>query len=91
MIYVIVELETANCKVGYSRNPDKRLRELQTGNPNTLSILCTLEGDKPDERMIHDKWKDVHMKGEWFSYNEKFVDWLYSPTGYRYERQQKLW
>lgn len=60
-------------KVGYSNNPDARLKSLQTGNPNKLylsaSIPCENESDaRKFERTMH--WlltkKYRKLTGEWF-------------------------
>jgi hypothetical protein len=53
-------------KIGYAKNPKTRLAELQTGNPNTLSLLCTMNGDKHLESAFHQMLAPFQVKGEWF-------------------------
>lgn len=48
MIYAIGDGNKV--KIGYSKNPQKRLKQLQTGHPNKLKLLHTWEGDKLAEK-----------------------------------------
>lgn len=57
-------------KIGYSENPTKRLLQLQTGNPKTLSIVATVANVDPAiERMYHHFFRRHHIRGEWFDIN----------------------
>lgn len=53
-------------KVGYSVNPEGRLRELQTGYPDTLMILLMIPGTQSTERALHKEFEAAKLKGEWF-------------------------
>ena len=64
---------TQPVKIGYSKNPNKRLKSLQTGYPNKLEIMkkvrCGTEKDaRKLEKTIH--WfasrKFQGLNGEWF-------------------------
>lgn len=53
-------------KIGVSKNPVQRLKELQTANPIKLKLLGTIEGNFSTEAALHRmfyKWKKT---GEWF-------------------------
>jgi phage anti-repressor protein len=66
-VYAIREVETGRVKIGISKNPSSRLKQLQTGNPNTLEISAIIEADSfSDERAAHTKVIDHHIRGEWF-------------------------
>ena len=57
-------------KIGYSRNPWRRLRQLQTGNPAALRLLAAEPNAIPeDERRAHDAIKSFAepLNGEWFT------------------------
>lgn len=58
-------------KIGISKNPDKRLKSLQTGHPFPLQIhsarLTDISETKYLERMIHQNLKFYRTKGEWFN------------------------
>lgn len=63
-----------NIKIGKSNNPDKRLRELQTGVPDTLSIIgligcCSEKKAYELEELLHKAYRKVRIRGEWFNLN----------------------
>ena len=68
-LYIITDGE--NAKVGKSDNPEKRLKELQTGNANHLSLVLTfpVPSDKvfSIEKQCHDELRlHFEKRGEWF-------------------------
>lgn len=74
MIYVIVNNSNTYCKIGYSKNPKKRLVELQTGNPEKLSLLRTYDGFIALEKHIHLKYKHLKLHNEWFLYSDNLLE-----------------
>ncbi|SIP85791.1 Bacteriophage T5 orf 172 domain-containing with Zinc finger domain [Pacmanvirus A23] len=72
-IYFIIEMPfNGRVKIGMSKNPIKRLKTLQTGNPNKLFIYHLFESHdyKVLERSMHDICKDLKLLGEWFEISE---------------------
>lgn len=65
-------------KIGYSQDPDKRLRSLATGSPWDLFIIKTWPAEKQDERRIHSQMSKYRDRLEWFSISperaEKHID-----------------
>lgn len=56
-------------KIGFTTDPDRRIKELQTGNPFPLKIIHLREvsGDvKTIEKIIHKSNNHRRVKGEWF-------------------------
>ena len=58
-------------KIGYARDPDKRLAELQTGNPKRLKMMfripATSKRHAADlESMLHEACAEHRRQGEWF-------------------------
>lgn len=68
-LYIIQSDVTGMIKIGRSKNPEKRLKQLQTGNPNRLKLIATFKGEGWKEKLIHDDLKNWRKKGEWFSYD----------------------
>jgi hypothetical protein len=66
MIYFIQQSEDGPIKIGRSCDPESRLKEMQTGNPDPLHILgcCADMGDT--EQKLHKRFKHIHIQGEWF-------------------------
>ena len=58
-------------KIGHASNVERRLLELQVGNPEKLHVLATIpiESKKQAhniERWMHYRFKRLHIRGEWF-------------------------
>jgi hypothetical protein len=58
-------------KIGISRNPERRLKNIQTGHPHKLQIWELRETDskrtKLLESVIHKHLVNYRMTGEWFN------------------------
>lgn len=59
-------------KIGVSERPKNRMRALQTGNPDVLSLVMTIKcNSRPDafrvEKAIHSGLKSNRVNGEWFT------------------------
>ena len=70
-LYFIQSSKTGMIKVGRSKNPDKRLKQLQTGNSNTLRLIASFDGLGWMERTVHnrlERWR-TRQNGEWFHYD----------------------
>lgn len=65
-VYVIHALGTSRVKIGYSADPEKRLRELQTGSPFELRLLAKWPGSLDSELSAHRAFADHRCVGEWF-------------------------
>lgn len=66
-IYYVADTVNDVVKVGISRNPWSRVKDLQTGSASKFELLATLKTDERSERLIHEKLDSVRVKGEWFS------------------------
>ncbi len=71
-VYVIAPGPDGPCKIGFSMQPEKRLRELQTGHPQKLTLYHVQEfGDASRaslmERIIHKTISYKRASGEWFN------------------------
>ncbi len=72
-------------KIGYSKNPTKRLNQLQTGHPKTLKLIKTFDyrshgkiTERIMEKRIHfilRRFK-VRHNGEWFKFSHSNLDEL---------------
>ena len=54
-------------KIGYSKNPMKRLKSLSTSSPSPLILLGYFEGTMKDERDMHLKFSEDRINREWFN------------------------
>lgn len=74
-------------KIGWSRTPEKRVRQLQTGSPQALRLLHKHPGPKDLEAFLHAEFADLRMQGEWFRIEEPVVSvrnavrfWMDAPV-----------
>lgn len=69
-------------KIGISRDPSKRLRQLQLANPGEVRLLHTkVFSTRPSaikiERSLHKRFADHRLLGEWFGISsERAIKWL---------------
>lgn len=66
MVYFIQQGEAGPIKIGYTRNINKRLSQLQTANPEKLHLRLTIPGTFGTEKVLHDYLKPIHIRGEWY-------------------------
>lgn len=68
-------------KIGWSRDPVKRLQQIQTGNPFPLKFLGCVAATRMIEPALHQLFASCHVSGEWFSDPEgSMVRWLNEMT-----------
>lgn len=68
-VYFIAEIPfNGNVKIGRSKNIPRRRRQLQSGNPNKLVVLCHIPTNNAPalEKQLHRKFAEYHIRGEWY-------------------------
>lgn len=70
-VYVIGNLTHNICKIGYSKNPLSRIKEIQTGCPYKLQLFLVVGGNRTTESQLQKKYKRYKSNGEWFHYREE--------------------
>jgi len=82
MIYFIQEIDPPyRIKIGFSKNPTRRIAVLSAMLPQTVQILKIIEGEQLDEQWLHERWKEyrVYGKREWYYPNPELLDDINSP------------
>jgi hypothetical protein len=79
-LYIIQSDKTGDLKIGRSKNPQQRLKQLQTGAPHKLKLLVIVENKGGLEKQLHrrlSKYKN-RKNGEWFDFEccGTLPDWL---------------
>lgn len=78
-VYLLLQINdmgNESHKIGVSkRDVEDRVKELQTGNPNTITILNQYKSKNYNkiEKWLHRKFKLKHEKGEWFKLSDSEV------------------
>lgn len=73
-VYFVQGVHGGAIKIGYSNNPEQRLRELQTSYPDILRILCLIPGDEKREKSYHKRFYKYRLNGEWFAPDKQILD-----------------
>jgi hypothetical protein len=76
-------LTTGNIKIGRSREPNERMKQLQAATGNPHELLATLRGGE-NESAYHSIFTEHRLYGEWFAPAPEIlaeIDRLSLPTG----------
>lgn len=79
-VYLLQSLENGYYKIGVSKNPQKRIDQLQTGNSSKLKIKYVYLTEIPFklEKSIKNYFSPNKKKGEWYDLSledeQKFID-----------------
>jgi len=65
-LYLIQAKTTGHVKIGRSDDPEKRLAQLQTGNPTALRLILVAHKKGDLEKHLHRLLGRYHAVGEWF-------------------------
>ncbi|WP_175992631.1 GIY-YIG nuclease family protein [Burkholderia vietnamiensis] len=65
-VYYVVDTERDVVKIGISRNPWARIKDLQVGSASKFKLLATLKTDERSEKAIHKFFQATRLEGEWF-------------------------
>lgn len=79
-VYFILDADADRIKIGHSRDPWKRLRQLQTGSAGKLTLVGVIAGDPAIEKQMHFEHRDANVHREWFSHGSAAVRWLNMQT-----------
>ena len=77
-IYFIQGEKTKNIKIGFSEDPNLRLRGHQTGSGEKLDLLKAVKGQKADEVYLHKKFEVLRLHGEWFKPGKELLEYIYN-------------
>jgi hypothetical protein len=60
-------------KIGVTDDVEKRLIGMQTGNHLRLAVMRLFEGGPVEERALHQRFDDLRLNGEWFSFSKAML------------------
>jgi len=85
MIYIAVmkEFPHGPVKIGNSKNINRRLSELQCGNPFSLKVIQTMPGNQYEEAIIHTMLHEHRVDGgghEWYHQTPTVKQLIKNPS-----------
>lgn len=74
-VYLIEDSQNNSYKIGMTKNLEKRIKALQTGNSCELKFLCAYKTDYPYrlETMLHNKFAQYKELNEWYNLPKDIV------------------
>jgi predicted GIY-YIG superfamily endonuclease len=72
-IYLIQSIENGYYKIGVSKHPKKRVKQLQTGNSSELKLIESYQSEHAHkvERALQRRYDYLKKEGEWFDLSIK--------------------
>lgn len=53
-------------KIGFAKNVERRMRELQTAHAQPIKAIVAFPGDRAAEGHLHHRFRQHRARGEWF-------------------------
>lgn len=80
-IYFLVAEELNLVKIGRTKDVTKRVNFINTSSPVELELVSVLRGVDPiQEQLIHEKFKALRKRGEWFHLNDELRAFIAEPV-----------
>ena len=65
-VYLMSAPEAKRLKIGFSSDPEVRLREVRTSSSSPVLLVAQKSGTPADERALHTRFRKFWHYGEWF-------------------------
>lgn len=78
-IYFVTD-GTGAVKIGFTENVRRRLAGLQTGHHAPLVLMGAIPATLDAEQFIHQKFKHLKIRGEWFRSTQELIDFIADPV-----------
>lgn len=75
-VYFIVDYNKKEVKIGYSKHPQQRLKELSTSYPGKLELAKVIPGTVKDERKYHQIFCHSKICREWFTLTPEIEEFI---------------
>jgi len=75
-VYFIHAIENNQIKIGRSKNPEQRLKQLSTGSCVELKLIGKVPGGHNLERQLHLRFTHLRSNQEWFQATEELIDYI---------------
>lgn len=66
LVYFIAPIGGGPVKIGFTRNPGARFKQLQNTSPHPLELIACSPGGEEVEKLYHIAFQDARTHGEWF-------------------------
>ncbi len=66
-VYFVQQSATLSIKIGFSKDPQKRISDLQVANAQKLKLIGLIDATRKQEQELHKQFARYRLEGEWFS------------------------
>ena len=76
MVYFVLDKTSKALKIGYTNSElslERRLNQLQNGNPNYLHLIGSIKAGRLIEKQLHQRFKWFRLRREWFGLPTKVI------------------
>jgi predicted GIY-YIG superfamily endonuclease len=79
-IYLLKLESSDSYKIGISKDPKKRIKQLQTGSPDNILLVCSYESKWANkiESALHRRYTMNNINREWFHFENFTKDYFLS-------------
>jgi hypothetical protein len=73
VVYFIKAKRSGLIKIGKANNPISRLKTMQTGSADRLTLLGYIPGSHAEESALHKRFASLRQSGEWFKPGDELL------------------
>ena len=79
-VYLIEDINNNSYKIGVTKDLNRRIKTLQTGNVSSLKLSCSFKTDYPYrlEGMLHKTLQEYRERSEWYGLPEPVIADFYN-------------
>lgn len=74
VVYFIATHDHQHVKIGTTTRIISRLSQIQTSHPQDVTLLGITLGSRNTEQEWHDRWRPLHVRGEWYRLTTELRD-----------------
>ncbi len=75
-VYFVQESSIGAIKIGVSKHPKKRAKELQDHSLYVIKLLATVDGGYSVEHTLHHLFAHAYIRGEWFRPVDELIAYI---------------
>jgi hypothetical protein len=72
-VYMVRVNETGPVKIGFTAEPVRRLKIMQSNYYDRIHMIRLFEGGEMEEYGLHVLFDDLRLRGEWFTFDERLL------------------
>ena len=81
-IYFLYAKKANTIKIGFTREPIKRLIKLNAFSPEPLQLIKLVLGTMLEEKKIHRQFQGIRLHGEWFKGTKELFQYIDTLDGW---------